>query len=116
MEKIKNFYQDDMFAEISKKWSARIKVVMDYYATIKHLENYDGLRYSTTTLSEFIQTDGIKPSKEAKKINKEIEKIKTMQDNNAKVLEFINMPYDSSRISDDGKKLLITMLKKVMVF
>lgn len=116
IEKIKNFYKDDMFAEISKKWSARIKAVMDHYETIKHLENYDGLRYSTATLNEYIQTDNITPSKEAKKISKEIEKIVTMQENNAKVLEFINMPYDSSRISTDGKVLLITMLKKVMVF
>ena len=117
LDNIKNVneFSRNILPELNTKWAKEVGEVMDFYKEIKVLEKYDNLQYNTELLEGYINTD-VPESKEANKINKKINKIADFQKKNSQILDFMNMPYDITRIRDDGKVVLFSMLKKVMSF
>jgi hypothetical protein len=117
LDNIKNVneFSRNILPELNTKWAKQVGEVMDFYKEIKALERYDNLQYNAELLKGYINVD-VPESKEAKQINKKINKIADLQKKNSEILNFMNMPYDVTRISDSGKVILFSMLKKVMSF
>jgi hypothetical protein len=67
-------------------------------------------------LKKYIDIDSIKPSKEAIRIEKKIDKVVRLQEKNEAILNYINMPYRYDGLSDEKKKIIIDILTKVMDF
>jgi hypothetical protein len=116
VEKIGEFYQSDLFKEINPRWGKMVSDVMEHHATIKDLNKYSNLQYQSHKLKKYIDIDSIKPSKEAIRIEKKIDQIVRLQEKNAEILNYINMPYRYDRLSDERKKIIIDILTKVMDF
>lgn len=116
IEKVNEFYQSDLFKEINPRWGSIVSDVMEHYAKIKHLNQYSNLQYQGQKLKKYIDIDSIKPSAEAIRIEKKIDQIVRLQEKNAEILNYINMPYRYDGLSDERKKIMVDILTKVMDF
>lgn len=114
--KIDDLYKSDLFKEVNPRWGAMVEDVMKFHETVKDLKKFESLSYRAGMLKKYIDIDNVKPSMEAQRIDKKVDKIVRLQEKNVEILNYINMPYRYETISDERKKILIDILTKVMDF
>ena len=116
IERIGDFYQSDLIKEINPRWGKMIDDIADFYSSISHLKKYSSLEYRTNLFKKYFNIDNNKPSKKGLKIEQMVEKVLRLQNKNAEILNYINLPYDINAISDEKRKIIIDILTKVMDF
>jgi len=108
-DELKDLYRNTQFLQINKKWGNVISEVNTYINTIPARNSELG--YIKSKLAKYFDLTNVQLSDEQKKIMKKIERLYELQKNNEKILSYIDK-YSYSTMDD----MLITILKKIMVF
>ena len=107
---IDSLYKSEDFVKVDAKWGKKIIDLKNAIKGIPEKARDTSIGYMRSSLEKYFDLKNIKPTADQKKVAKQIEEISTLQTTNAKILRFINMPYNLEEMSPEFS----TVLKKVM--
>ena len=116
---ISDFYKSKFFAEISTKWINKVDEVKTFIDALKAKDNGNSRRdiyHYKHYLAKYINFDNLTLTVEEKKVDKMLNEIKKLEDDNRQILKYFNTPSRGWHIIDGetDKNILVPILKKSM--
>jgi Histidine kinase-, DNA gyrase B-, and HSP90-like ATPase len=113
-DNLNSIYQSSGFSKINEYYGKLINKINNYVSKIKDVivHNNHSLYNYRLLLRNYFDIDNLTLSKKQSDILEEIDKLFKLQENNKKILKWIEMPYGSKTMDNE----LIDILKKIMKF
>lgn len=108
---ISRLYVSDFFHKINANYGKIIAELKEYVGSLSKLHG-DGLNTYKKYIFRYIDVDDMKVDKEFDKYKTWVNSLLKLQQDNEKMLKYIDLPYNSNRVDDE----LIDLLKLIIKF
>jgi hypothetical protein len=108
---VDGLYREEEFSKISLKWNKKIVEIKEFVDNVRKNSNSNhDIGYYKIELSKYFDLTNIQPTPAQKRIDRMIDAIIKLREDNKKILRYIDIPYNLETADQD----FFDLLKKVM--